>query len=150
MANNEPFKVNISELSSKLGTSRNVLTRYLVLLNKAGLINILSTEGIGYTMFRKPDKIYLSNTNIIYAISTNVIIGNVRETFFINQVSQLRYISYPKSGDFLVDNKYIFEIGGKNKSNKQIINLRNSFLAIDDIEFGYNNKIPLWLFGFLY
>jgi len=150
MANNEPFKVNISELSRKLETSRDVLTRYLVLLNKAGMINILSTQGKGYKMLRKPDKIYLSNTNIIYAISTNVNIGNVRETFFINQVSQLHDIKYPKSGDFLVDNKFIFEIGGKNKSNKQIINQINSYLAIDDIEFGYKNKIPLWLFGFLY
>jgi len=150
MANNEPFKVNISELSRKLETSRDVLTRYIVLLSKAGLINILSTEGKGYTMLRKPDKIYLSNTNIIYAISTNVNIGNVRETFFINQVSQLHDIRYPKTGDFLVDNKYIFEIGGKNKSNKQIINQKNSYLAIDDIEYGYKNKIPLWLFGFLY
>lgn len=96
------------------------------------------------------NKIYLSNTNIIYAISNNINIGTIRETFFLNQISSFYDVKYPESGDFFVDGKYTFEIGGKNKSKKQIAQIENSFLALDDIEYGYKIKIPLWLFGFLY
>ena len=85
-----------------------------------------------------------------FNVGCNINIGTVRETFFLNQVSQLHDVAYPKSGDFLIDRKYTFEIGGKNKTNRQVIHLDDSFLAIDDIEYGYKNKIPLWLFGFLY
>ncbi len=150
MANNSPFKVNISDLSRKLNTSRDVLSKYLNLLSMAGLINTLSTDGLGNVMFRKPDKLYLSNTNLINAISTNINTGCIRETFFLNQLSQTHFISYPKSGDFLVNGKYTFEIGGKTKTMKQIAGIKDSFLALDEIEYGYKNKIPLWLFGFLY
>ncbi len=76
--------------------------------------------------------------------------GTIRETFFINALSVMHKVSMPKRGDFCVDDKYTFEIGGRNKGFKQIKNIRNSFLALDDIETGINNKIPLWLFGFLY
>ncbi len=150
LAGSSPFKVNISELSRKLETSRDVLIKYLHLLNKSGIIIFLSTDGIGHTIIRKPDKIYLSNPNLIYAISYNTNIGTLRETFFLSQVSYFKDIKYPASGDFLVDGKYTFEIGGKNKTQKQISGIKNSFLALDDIEYGHKNKIPLWLFGFLY
>ncbi len=150
LASTSPFKVNISELSRKLETTRDVLIKFLHLLNKGGIIALLSTEGIGHTIIQKPDKIYLSNTNIIYAISNNINIGTIRETFFLNQLSSFYDINYPKSGDFFVDGKYTFEIGGKNKTKKQIAHLKNSFLVLDDIEYGYKNRIPLWLFGFLY
>ncbi|NOX46542.1 MAG: ATP-binding protein [Chlorobi bacterium] len=150
LASTFPFKVNISELSRKLGTTRDVLIKFLHLLNKGGIITLLSTEGIGHAIIQKPEKIYLSNTNIIYAISNDINIGNIRETFFLNQVSSLYNIKYPKAGDFFVDGKYTFEIGGRNKTKKQVAHLENSFLALDDIEYGYKAKIPLWLFGFLY
>ena len=150
LASTSPFKVNISELSRKLNTTRDVLSKYLYLLKKSGIIILLTTEGIGYTVLQKPEKIYLSNTNIIYAISNNINIGTIRETFFLNQISSFYDVKYPKSGDFFVDGKYTFEIGGKNKTKKQITHIENSFLALDDIEYGYKIKIPLWLFGFLY
>ncbi|NOY49763.1 MAG: AAA family ATPase [Chlorobi bacterium] len=150
MANNSPFKVNISELSRRLETSRDVLSKLLNLLNMAGLIKTLSTDGLGNVIFRKPDKLYFSNTNLIYAISTNINIGNIRETFFLNQLSQVHDVSYPKTGDFIVDKKYTFEIGGKNKTIKQVSDIQDSFIAADDIEYGYKNKIPIWMFGFLY
>jgi len=93
-----------------------------------------------------------NNPNQIYAISSKgrENIGTIRETFFINMLSVMHKVSIPQKGDFYIDNKYTFEIGGKNKSFKQIKDINNSFLAIDDIETGIGNKIPLWLFGFLY
>lgn len=150
MATSTPFKVNISELSRKLETSRDVLTKYLDLLNKAGIIKILSTGGVGHTVLRKPDKIYFSNTNLMYAIYNSIDKGTLRETFFLNQLSNNYHVAYPKTADFLVEGKYTFEIGGKSKSFKQIENLKDAFLAVDDIEYGHQNKIPLWMFGFLY
>ena len=100
----------------------------------------------------KPEKIYLNNPNQIYAISSKgkENTGTIRETFFINMLSIPHKVSMPQKGDFYVDNKYTFEIGGKKKSFKQIKDINNSFLAIDDVETGIGNKIPLWLFGFLY
>lgn len=150
MATSTPFKVNISELSRKLETTRDVLTKFLNLLNKAGIIKFLTTEGKGHTIIRKPDKIYFSNTNLMFAIHNNIDTGTVRETFFLNQLSNNYHVSYPKNGDFLIDDKYIFEIGGKGKSFRQIKNQENAFIAADGLEYGHKNKIPLWLFGFLY
>ncbi|MCF8299030.1 MAG: AAA family ATPase [Saprospiraceae bacterium] len=150
ISSSTPFKVNFSELSRKLETSRDVLTKYLNLLYKSGLIKLLTTDGIGHAIIRKPDKIYISNTNLIFAISSNIDTGTLRETFFLNQLSYNHRITYPKTADFVVNNKYTFEIGGQNKTNKQIGSIENAFLAIDDIEYGYKNKIPLWMFGFLY
>ncbi|HDO28093.1 MAG TPA: HTH domain-containing protein [Bacteroidetes bacterium] len=150
MATSTPFKVNISELSRKLETTRDVLSKYLDLLNKAGIIKLLTTNGIGYTIIRKPEKIYFSNSNLMYAINDNIDKGTVRETFFLNQLSNNYRVAYPKTGDFMVEGKYIFEIGGKTKTFKQIQSLKNAFLVVDDVEYGHKNKIPLWLFGFLY
>ncbi len=150
MSTTLPFKINISELSRKLETTRDMLSKYLELLNKAGIIKFLTTEGIGYTLIRKPNKIYFSNSNLIHALTANAEIGTVRETFFLSQLSVSHKVNYPKQGDFMIDNKYTFEIGGKNKDRKQIQNLKNAYLALDDIEYGHGNSIPLWLFGFLY
>ena len=119
-------------------------------MSKSGIIKTLTTSGIGKTIIRKPEKIYFSNSNIIYALSQNVEIGNVRETFFLSQLSTRYKVSYPKQGDFQIENNLLFEIGGKNKTNKQIAGIKDSFLALDGIEFGYKNRIPLWMFGFLY
>ena len=150
IATSSPFKVNISELSRKLETTRDILSKYLDLLNQAGIIKLLTTKGIGYTVIRKPDKIYLSNPNLMYSINENADTGTIRETFFLNQLSNNHQVAYPKWGDFIVEGKYIFEIGGKSKTFDQIKNLENAFLAVDDTEYGHKNKIPLWLFGFLY
>ena len=150
MATSSPFKINISELSRKMETSRDILTKHLNLLSQTGIIKLLTTEGIGYQIIRKPDKVYFSNSNLMYAINEKPDIGTVRETFFLNQLSTLYKVNYSKSTDFMVDEKYLFEIGGKNKTNKQIKDMPEAYLAIDDTEYGYKNKIPLWLFGFLY
>ena len=98
----------------------------------------------------KPEKIFLDNSNLLYTLVANANIGNVRETFFSNQIAVNHKITYFEQGDFLVDDTFIFEIGGKSKNYQQIKNLINSFIAADDLEIGYGNKIPLWLFGFLY
>ena len=100
----------------------------------------------------KPAKIYLNNPNQVYAISGKgrENIGNIRETFFINMLSAFHNVAASKHGDFIVDNKYTFEIGGKNKQTNQLKGLPESYLAVDDIESGTGIKIPLWLFGFLY
>jgi hypothetical protein len=104
----------------------------------------------GDKIFTKPEKLYLNNTNLSNSYCQNNEEGTNREIFFTNQVAQKHTINYSKIGDFLVDEKYIFEIGGKNKSFKQVKNLDNSFVVADDIEVGFGNKIPLYLFGFLY
>jgi hypothetical protein len=103
------------------------------------------------SLLNKPDKIWMHNTNLMFAISgDNVEIGTVRETFFMQNLAHNHELSLPEKGDVLVDNTYIFEIGGKNKTKKQIANLENAFVVHDGIEIGFQNSIPLWLFGFLY
>jgi len=150
MAYSVPLKINISELSRKIETSRDMLLKYLELLNKSGILKFLSREGMGYTVLRKPDKIYFSNTNLLYALNMEPEIGTARETFFLSQISVLYQTFYPKKGDFYVNNQYVFEIGEKNKSSKQIQELDNAYLALDNIEYAQGNQIPIWLFGFLY
>ena len=100
---------------------------------------------------QKPSKIFLENTNLIYALAAdNANIGNVRETFFVNQVGYRNKITFIEQTDFFVNEKYVFEIGGKDKNARQIKDLKNAFIVADDIEYGFKNKIPLWLFGFMY
>ena len=102
-------------------------------------------------MLTKPEKIYLNNTNLLYALtSARVDEGNVRETFFMNQLMVGHKVSVAKKGDFLIDGKYTIEVGGKNKSFDQIKDLADSFVVADNLEIGWGNKIPLWLFGFCY
>ncbi|MCF8367490.1 MAG: AAA family ATPase [Bacteroidales bacterium] len=152
IADSVPFKINISELSRKSGLSRDVLLRLLALLDNASLITNIRQKGAPTGHLTKPDKIYLNNTALLFAINTNqqVSSGTIRETFFMNQLIQKHKLLSVKKGDFLVDNKYTFEIGGRNKTNEQIAGLNNAFVVADDIEFGYKNTIPLWMFGFLY
>ena len=145
-----PFKPNITELSQKVGTSRDVLLRHLHLLSRAGIINLLTQSGTGTSIMQKPEKIYINNPTLMYALDERVDIGTLRETFFMSQVSANNKLNYPNSGDFIVNGKYLFEIGGKNKTFKQIAGNDNAFLVVDDIEYGLKTKIPLWLFGFLY
>lgn len=147
-----PYTLNLSNTASELYiTDQRTLIGYLNYLEKAELITTLGSRAVGNKILNKPAKIYLNNSNLMYAIDKNhVNKGTIRETFFLNQVRYLFPVNYPKTSDFYVDNKYIFEVGGKNKGNTQIRDLENSFIAKDDIETGYANVIPLWVFGFLY
>lgn len=146
-----PFKPNIEKISSRVEISRNTLKEYLYYLHEALLTMNLGSEAKGISKLSKPEKIYLHNPNIINALAgENADKGNLRETFFYNQISSNHYVTSAPEGDFLVDRKYLFEIGGRNKTQKQIAGIPNSYLALDDIESGYKNEIPLWLFGFLY
>jgi predicted AAA+ superfamily ATPase len=146
-----PFIPNVSNLSAKMGINRATLMNYLHYLAEIGLTINLYKEAKGNSKLQKPSKIYLENTNLMYVLSpskTNT--GNIRETFFANQLRDKHLLGYHETADFFVDQTYSFEIGGKDKSGKQINTLKNAFIVSDDIEYGYQNKIPLWLFGFLY
>jgi len=146
-----PFIPNVSNLSDKMGINRATLMNYLHYLAEIGLTINLYKEAKGNSKLQKPSKIYLENTNLMYVLSpSKANAGNVRETFFANQLGNKHYLSYHETADFFVDETYSFEIGGKDKSGKQIKNLQHAFIVSDDIEYGYQNKIPLWLFGFLY
>jgi hypothetical protein len=110
----------------------------------------LAKISLDYKQLSKPDKIYLNNTNLMYALTPKIDKGSLRETFFYNQLSAVSSVVLPKKGDFLVDGKMLFEVGGKNKTFEQIKDLPDSYLAVDDIEIGHKNHIPLWMFGLLY
>ena len=151
MAELVPFKPNILKLSRQMEISRDTFTKYLYFLEKADLLLLLSADTHGIARMNKPEKVYLNNPNLIFSLSENkTSIGSIRETFFYNQVRVKHKISYSKKADFLVDGKYTFEIGGKNKSKKQIVGIKNAFIAADNIEYAYQNVIPVWMFGFLY
>ena len=146
-----PFQPNISKLSIKTGVTRDTLIKYLSYLEKAHLISLLRSNTKGISKMAKPEKIFLNNSNLLYALQPKIAnIGTIRETFFNSQLSVLHKVQLPKNTDFIIDDKYYFEVGGKNKTQKQIINTPNSFIVSDDIEYGFKNKIPLWIFGFLY
>ena len=151
IATSVPFKPNISKLSERIQLNRNLLTHYFYYLEQARLLNLLRSNRKGLTSIQKPDKVYLENTNLLYAIAPdNVEKGNLRETFFLNQIRPHFPVYFTDKGDFKVANQYLVEIGGKNKKAGQVKNEGNYFLAVDDIEVGIGTQIPLWLFGFLY
>ncbi len=146
-----PFKPNMSSLSSRTGISLNTMKTYLNHLSDAKLLSLLYFSDSGINSLNKPEKIYLENANLIYNLADNLPdIGNIRETFFYNQTNKLNSVNASKQADFIINNKYTFEIGGKNKQQKQIQNIKNAFIVKDNIEIGTDNIIPLWLFGFLY
>src|SRR5690606_34953393 len=131
--------------------SRNTLVQAIKILDRAGLVNELYKDASGIGVLTKPEKLFLNNSNLMYVLAKeNTNIGNVRETFFLNQFKGLKEINLSEESDFIIDKKDTFEIGGKNKSKKQISNLKNAFVAKDNIEIGFGNNIPVWLFGFLY
>lgn len=146
-----PFIPNISKLAEKMGATRNTILKLLDILEKAQLLSLLHTSTEGVSMLQKPDKIYLQNTNLAYMFTyDSPNIGNIRETFFYNQLQVKHQVTSPKYGDFMIDSKYVFEVGGTSKTTKQIQGVPNAYLAIDGIEGGAGYRIPLWLFGFLY
>lgn len=144
-----PFSINISEISKSIETSRQAVSKMLTLLKKAALVNLLYKGKNTLGQLTKPEKVYLENTNLMYALTPRADIGNVRETFFANMLMRSHEATFSGNGDFLIDGKYTIEVGGKNKKFDQIKDLSNSFLAIDDIESGFGAKIPLWMFGLI-
>jgi len=146
-----PFTPNITNLSAAIEIGRNALVKYLYLLDKAGIILCITEPNPTLQTLSKPQKVYLENTNIIHSLAfQNINIGNIRETFFANQLRTKHKVNTSKNGDFTIDGNIVFEVGGKNKTNSQIKNVDNAYIAADNIETGFANKIPLWLFGFLY
>jgi predicted AAA+ superfamily ATPase len=150
VAANVPFQPNITNIATKSDIHRNSVVTYLHFLEQAQLIKLLYASGISLATLQKPEKVYLDNPNLAFAFSTSSPnVGNLRETYFISQVAVRHKVSYPKQGDFLVDDVYTFEVGGKDKTSKQIDTVKNGFVVADDVEFPIT-KLPLWLFGFLY
>lgn len=151
LAQSCPQTPNMSQLYEQLGTDRNQGLKMLYILDNANLLNLLSSEKLTLKNMAKPDKIYCDNTNIMYSLTEDINVGTERETFFLNQLRAGGYeVLYPKQGDFIVDDRYLFEIGGRKKSFEQIKDISDSFLAFDDEEIGRGNRIPLWMFGLLY
>ena len=150
IAESVPFKPNIAALARKLDISRDSIYQYIYQLKDARLLNTLSSAGKGVSTLQKPDKIYLENTNLTFALRNKPDIGNIRETFVFNQLYNAGFeVSSPEAGDFAFKD-YTLEIGGKNKTTSQVKHLENYLIVSDDIETGIGNKVPIWLFGFLY
>ena len=146
-----PFTPNIASLANKMKMGRDTINNFIIHLERARLFNLIYRQTKGVAALQKPDKIYLENTNLSFALKDQPDMGSIRETFFLNQLRNSGYtVTLPASGDFLVNQKWTFEVGGNSKSESQIKNIRQSYLAIDGIEAGFQNRIPLWLFGFLY
>ena len=150
LCSSNPYELNITQLSKKIGITRDKLYLYIHYLSLGSIFLPIHQKTKGDSIFSKPSKLYLSNPNLYYAYCKDAKIGTIRESFFVNTLSSIYEINYSKIGDFLIDDRYIIEIGGKNKGFKQIKDISNSFVVADEIEIGFGAKIPLWLFGFLY
>ena len=149
LAEQNPYTLNVSDLAAKLGASRDSVYKMLDLLQKAGLIRRLYQKATGMKKLQKPEKILFDNTNLMYALSSNTDTGTMRETFTANMFCQHK-LAMPQKGDLMIDGTYIFEVGGKSKDYGQIANIPDSYVIADGIDVGFGNKIPMWLFGFLY
>lgn len=145
-----PFEPNMTELWKQLVTNNELGLRMLYALDKAQLLSLLTSKVKNYKLLYKPDKIFLGNTNLMHVLCPSVDKGNERETFFYSQLHVSHDVKYPQRGDFLVDDFYLFEVGGRKKTYDQIADVANSYLAVDDTEVGHGHRIPLWLFGFIY
>jgi predicted AAA+ superfamily ATPase len=144
-----PYIPNMSTLAGVMGTSRGQILKLFDLLDRAGIIRQIFASIGGPKSLAKPQKILLDNSSLMYALDTPQI-GAVRESTFASLLGVDHAVTFAKDGDFVIDGRYLFEVGGKGKGFAQIRNIPDSFVAADDIEFGFGNKIPLWLFGFLY
>jgi len=151
LCRSEPFDINISKLCGAVELNQKTLYKYLGILQSAGLIRIMGARSAGVSIISKPEKLYLDNTNLFNIFCDAPKEGTIRETFFASALSYTYSLNYPKDGgDFIVDETYTFEVGGRSKTKKQIKDIDHSFIVSADMEIGVNNKIPLWLFGFLY
>ena len=145
-----PQTPNMSALYRELDTGRDQGLKMLGALERAGLLALIGSKGLKLDNLSKPEKIYCGNTNLMHALVSRVNEGVLRETYFYNQVSKDHEVTYTGVGDFVVDGKWVFEVGGRSKSFKQVADLPDSYVVNDDTAVGRGNKIPLWLFGFLY
>ena len=152
LCESHPYTPNIKELLVKMDMKDNYkgLYRFLEYLNRAKIFNTIKSKTKGDNIFVKPDKIYLNNTNLHYVYCSQSNIGTLREVFVTSMLQSRHQLEVAKKGDFLVDDKYLLEVGGKKKAFKQIKDIPHSFVVSDDMEIGSGNKIPLWLFGFMY
>lgn len=150
LAERVPQLPKMNELYRELETDRNQGLKMLNALQRGGLLQLLSNNTKSPDQMSRPEKIYLDNPTLMYALTPQIDTGTLRETFFMNQLSQNHDVRYPSAGDFLVDMKYTFEVGGKGKNFDQIKDVKNSYLAIDNVEIGRTNRIPLWMFGMMY
>lgn len=150
IAPNVPLQPNISRLSQELEVTPSQCLKILYLLDRAGLLLLLTKEQKDYKHLAKPGKIFLGDGNLMYALSSTVNLSTCRETLFANQLSAIGQLTMPEKGDFLMDGKYLFEVGGSSKDFRQIASIPDSYLAVDDVEIGHLNRIPLWMFGLLY
>jgi uncharacterized protein len=150
IAESAPFKPNVAALARKLDVSRDSIYTWFTHLENARLLNLLTAEGKGISLLQKPEKVYLENTNLMYAIKEHLETGALRETFLLNQlVNAGQNVTYPATGDFLAQGIHI-EVGGRNKQSRQVRDKPDYLIASDDLEIGFGNKVPLWLFGLLY
>jgi len=145
-----PYTLNISDLTASLSVSRNTLLKLLDLMDKAAVIRRLYSSKSGMKMLTKPEKILFDNTCIMNSLSSKADAGTLRETYFASQLSKDHSLCMPQQGDVLVDDTFLFEVGGKNKKFTQIKDIPNSYVVANDLEIGYGNKIPLWMFGLMY
>lgn len=147
-----PYVPNMKNLASMIDvTDQRTLLKYLQLLEEAQILQLVSSDAKGNKQLQKPEKILIQNTNLMYALGmNNTDVGTQRETFFYNQISTTEEIVYSGKADFLVNDTYLFEVGGKNKGKRQIRGENNAYIVSDEIEIGFGNKIPLWLFGMIY
>jgi predicted AAA+ superfamily ATPase len=150
LAESVPQTPNLNQLCAELETDRNQALKMLDALARAGLVSLLSKRTKNLKHLGWPEKILMHDANLMYALGASVQEGTLRETFFLNQLRVRHQVHAPVHGDFLVDGRYLFEVGGRHKSFEQIKDIPDSFLALDELEIGYGNRIPLWLFGFLY
>jgi predicted AAA+ superfamily ATPase len=151
IASSAPFKPNISKISLKTDLHRQTVLQYFQYLEKARMIKLVNQPDRYLSRLQKPDKIFLDNPNLFYALNHEMVnTGNLRETFALNQLSVNHAVFLHEQADFMIDNKFIIEIGGKNKDTRQIRGFAGSYLFQDDIETGHHNRIPLWLLGMLY
>lgn len=150
LAERVPQLPKTNELYKELETDRNQGLKMLYALQRGGLLLLLGDDVKSPDNLSRPDKIYINNPTMMYALTPKVETGTLRETFFCNQLTQGHEVRYPKAGDFLVDRKHLFEVGGKGKTFDQIKDIPNSYLAVDNTEVGHRDRIPLWMFGLLY
>ncbi len=144
----KPYEVNISKLSSAVGASWPTLQKYLERMDTGSLIHIVR-GGVGMRAVNRPDKLLLDNPNLFTVLCANADAGAIRESFFVSQLGLGHQVHYHDRGDFVVNDALVFEVGGASKNNVQLDG-QKGYIVADDIEVGFNNKIPLWLMGFLY
>ncbi len=151
LSSNIPFKPNVSNLAAAIGVSWQSVIHYLNHLHEAEMIRLVYHEGKDISSLSKPEMIYLHHPNLFFVFADEIRSrGSLRESFFVNQLSYGHHLMKAVRGDFVINGKYYFEVGGKNKTHHQIAGIKDGYVAADDVEFGFKNKIPLWMFGFLY